>query len=67
MPPKPKRTKLQCDVCRRVFDSDYLKIHNQKYHADHGRKGIPFHVFGAPKNPFEVSNSVLQLNYVNTF
>jgi hypothetical protein len=40
-----------------VFDSDFRKRHNEKYHADHvrERKYIPFENVDAVKNPFEVS------------
>ena len=47
MPNHRKRRKVECIVCHRTFDSDYLTRHNRKYHADRLKKHqhIPY------KNP----------------
>ena len=56
---KRKRTKLECEVCRKTFDDDYRQQHNKKYHADMLRQGkyIGYKLEGAPANPFALAAS----------
>ena len=60
MPPKQKRTKVECLVCNSVFDSDFRLKHNQKQHFDlvTSRKQIPYKLERAPKNPWEAARNL---------
>ena len=48
---KRKRVKLQCGVCKRIFDDDYRAEHNKKYHKNYldSKRLVPYHNVGAPK------------------
>ena len=56
---KRKRTKLECEVCHRVFDDDYREQNNKKYHMDMISQGkyIGYKLEGAPANPFALVDS----------
>ena len=59
MPNHRKRRKLECILCHRTFDSDYLTRHNRKYHAGRLKKHqhIPYKNAGAPANPLKESSA----------
>jgi hypothetical protein len=52
--------KRQCLVCDRIFDDDYRKEHNLKYHKAmvSNHQQIWYQVAGAPANPFAAAASV---------
>ena len=70
MPNHRKRRKVECILCHRTFDSDYLTRHNRKYHADRLKKHqqhIPYKNAGAPANPFQVSNRHISIYIIYIF
>ena len=62
MAPKPKRHKIECIVCHKIFDSDYRHKHNDLLHSNmlKSNKSIPYKTFGAPQNPFVAAKLVSQ-------
>lgn len=59
---KRKRTKLKCLVpgCQSVFDEDYRKRHNEKFHGQllNANKSIPYEIEGAPASKSFFGDSV---------
>ena len=63
---KEKRTKIRCLVCQQMFEDDYRKQHNKKYHSNlqQERKFIPFETVGAPANPFTFAQQQKRGNFM---
>ncbi len=48
----PRRYKIQCLSCKKIFNNDYKTSHEQNIH---GGKHVKIKIVGAPENPFEAS------------
>ena len=69
MEPKAKRRKIECLVCKKQFDSDHRRLHNERHHKNllRSHKHIPFKDASAVKNPFEerhqLGHGILSVQY----